>query len=266
MLPINSNTSGTVFFVRQAVHKGDPRMKVHDDCRRRHPLLVASCLACFAAASLSLTACSATNVLVANFNSDTVGGPPSPTQTVGTVSVETEPGTVTIVQSPLPDLPQTKWALIGFPGTKPAALKGSFTPVDGPTKYDLTATLFIRSESGIVTVQLEAANESPTMARRFLHIDFMPEGDMRIDDGTTRFGHFPKDAPFVLTANLSITASDAIVHVALAGAGASGATDVNADPITLSAARNFGAVRFWQAYDQVGQFFVDNIVVARKGN
>lgn len=231
-----------------------------------HPLIIAFWSACLASGSLLLTACGTTNVLVANFNADTVGSPPAPTQTVGSVSVESLPGTVTIVQTPLPDLPYTKWARIGFPGTKPAALKGSFSPVAGAAQYELTATLFITSQSGIVTVQLEAADESATMIRRFLHIDFMPAGDVRIDDGIRIFGHFPKDAPFVLSAKLNITAGGASADIALSGAGATGEVNVSIDSITLSAARNFGAVRFWQAYDQVGQFFVDNIVVSRKSN
>jgi hypothetical protein len=233
---------------------------------RAHPPTIGLWPACLASGSLLLTACSSTNVLVANFDSDTVGGPPALTQMVGTVTVETAPGTVTIAKSPLPDLPSTQWARIGYPGSKPAALKGNFSPVDGPTNYDLTVTMFITSGSGIVTVQFEAANESPTSIRSFMHIDLMPEGDVRIDDAATRFGHFPKDVPFVLTASLNITANDAKAHVALSGAGATGATDVNIDPVALPVTHTFGAVRFWQAYDQVGQFFVDNIVVARKPN
>jgi hypothetical protein len=220
--------------------------------------------ATLAFSSLVLTACGSTNVLVANFDANTVGAPPAFAQTIGNVAVETAPDTVTVVYSPSPDLPQTKWARIGFPGPHPAALKGTFSPANTPAKYQLTATLFIRSGGGIVTVQFEAANETATDIRRFMHIDFMPEGNMRIDDNNAlQFGHFPKDVPFVLTVNLDITAADAKAHFALSGTGATGALDATVDPIGQSAALNFGAVRFWQASDQVGQFFVDNIVVAR---
>jgi hypothetical protein len=203
-------------------------------------------------------------VFHADFDSDAVGQPPSPTQSVGTVQVEPTDGTVDVVASPLPDIPRTKWIRLGVPATRPrAALKGGFTGVHDGGDYNLVAYLFIRGGTSTVTVQFEPAGQEPNDYSNFLRLDFMPEGDVRIDDGT-RFGHYPRDKIFGLRVNLVIDNSSAAAHISLFGEGASGSADMSLQPAMLAFARRFAAVRFWLLFGLQGQFFVDNIDVVRR--
>jgi hypothetical protein len=216
------------------------------------------------ALSLLSSGCNSTRVFHADFDSDTVGQPPSPTQSVGTVWVEPTDGTVNVIASPLPDLPRTKWIDLGIPATRPrAALKGEFASVHDGGDYTLVAYLFIRDGTSAVTVQFEPAGQEPNDYANFLHLDFMPEGDVRIDDGV-RFGHYPRDEIFGLRVNLVIDDSSAAAHISLFGAGASGDADVSLQPAMLASARRFAAVRFWLLFGLQGQFFVDNIDVVRR--
>jgi hypothetical protein len=211
-----------------------------------------------------LSACGSTTMLLANFNSDVIGQPPAHQQAVGTVAVfGSAPNGVEVVQSPLPDLPRNRWARIGFPARPPAELKGEFSHFAGEGDYTLASSLFIRGGAGIATVQFEAFNTG-TSVQRFLHLDFMPDGTVRVDDGPVVFGQFPKDKPFALTVHLNIRADGTTAEITLFGEGAGGSTQVEIDPVARGVARRFGAVRFWLAFDQPGQFFVDDILVTRK--
>jgi hypothetical protein len=92
----------------------------------------------------------------------------------------------------------------------------------------------------------------------------MPEGDVRIDDGAVRFGHFPHDQSFVLQVNLDISQTTATAEVTLLGGEASGNTTANIQPLLLPLARQFGAVKFWVGFQHEATFFVDDIIVTRK--
>jgi hypothetical protein len=87
---------------------------------------------------------------------------------------------------------------------------------------------------------------------------------VRVDDGTVRFGHFPRDQSFVLQVNLDITATTATAEVTLLGGSASGNTTVNIQRALLPLARQFGAIKFWIWFQHKACFFVDDILVARK--
>ncbi|HEY3136050.1 MAG TPA: hypothetical protein VGL29_08480 [Blastocatellia bacterium] len=209
------------------------------------------------------TACNSKTVLLANFNSDTVGAPPASAQNTGTVQVDPGGGSVTVVDAP-PGLPANKWVHISHP-TQPSpqtGMRGVFSQFDGPGKYGLVCSLYIPSGTGAVTVQFEPFVE-PNEYFGFMHLDFMPEGDVRIDDDESkRFGHFPRDQSFVLSVNLVITSTTATARATLLGSGASGDSgDIN---INNPFARQFGAVRFWMGFQWRGSFFADDILVTRQ--
>ena len=50
-----------------------------------------------------------------------------------------------------------------------------------------------------VTIQFE----QPTPSNSFLHLDLLPDNQVRIDDDeTTKFGAFPRDQPFIIQVTL----------------------------------------------------------------
>lgn len=209
-----------------------------------------------------LYSCKSTTVLLANFKNDNIGSPPGANQPTGTVSLNAGSGLITVVASPLASQPSNKWALISHPA-QPApetTLTGRFTQ-SGPGKYGMLCSMHIPANAGVVSVQFEAANPLGS----FMHLDFMTEGDLRIDDDNTlRFGQFPRDKNFVLSVALEITSSTAKVEFSLLGDGASGNKVVNVKPIFLNVAKQFGAVKFWVGFQHNASVFVDDIVVTRK--
>lgn len=239
----------------------------------RHPVLSAGralsiptrCAMLAASLTMLLTACNSTMVLRANFNANTIGSPPTAAQDIGTVSLDQGAGTITVVDPPAAGLAE-KWVRISHPTpiSPQTAMTARFSGPGGAGRYGLLTQLFIPSDTGIVTVQFEPFSTRPDSYANFLHLDFMPEGDIRVDDGTMRFGRFPRDRAFLLTVGLDITATRATVHVRLAGAGASGSADVPINPRFLSAAMQFSAVKFWMGFEHTGSFYVDDIVVTRQ--
>ena len=210
-----------------------------------------------------LNGCNSTTVLLANFKNDNIGSPPGATQPTGTVSLNTGSGSITVVAAPNANLPANKWALINHPSqpTPETTLTGRFSRFFGLGQYGLLASLHIPRNAGVVTVQFESFNQLGS----FLHLDFMPEGDVRVDDNANaRFGHFPRDTNFVLSVSLNITSTTATAEITLLGPGASGNRTVNVQPILLPVARQFGAVKFWVGFQHRASFFVDDIVVTRK--
>ena len=213
-----------------------------------------------------MSSCKSTTVLLANFKNDNIGSPPAAAQPTGTVSLKTGGGSITVVSAPLPSLPSNKWALITHtagPPTNPTeetTLTGVFSNFFGLGKYGLLCSMHIPSGAGVVTVQFESFNQQAS----FMHLDFMPEGDIRVDDNNNiRFGHFPRDVNFVLSVSLNITAAAATVEISLLGAGASGNTTVNVQPAFLNVAKQFGAVKYWIGFQHTARFFVDDILVTR---
>jgi hypothetical protein len=213
------------------------------------------------------TACNSTTVLQASFNSDTAGSPPASTQAVGTVLLDPGAGSITVVDALASGLAANKWVQISHPTARSqqTGLRGSFSRFDGVGEYGLVASMYIPNGAQLVTVQFETSTpQSSGNFPSFLHLDFMPEGDVRIDDSTVRFGRFPRDQPFVLSVRLVITATSATASITLLGTGASGSIDVPVNPSWLVLARQYGGVRFWMGSQWQGTFFVDDIIVTRK--
>jgi hypothetical protein len=222
-------------------------------------------MAALAALLLSCVACNSTTVLLANFNSEPVGAAPAFNQPTGTVEISNGAGSVRVAPSPVPSA-TTNWVRIDHP-TQPApetVMRARFDSFHGAGKYGLLASVFIPSGTGAVTLQLESFNGSVDSAAEFLHLDFMPQNNVRLNDvDADRFGTFPRDQSFVVSINVDTTVSPAKATVTLLGAGASGSRE----NITLPAIANqFGAVRFWMGFQWTGHFFVDDLIVTRRNS
>jgi len=214
------------------------------------------------AAFLLFPGCAAETLFLATFNSDTVGSPPATNQSTGTVGLDEGAGTVRVVLPP-PGA-TTNWVEISHP-TAPSpqtAMQGRFAQFKGLGTYGLLAVLFIPQDCGVVTLQFEPFGQGAATYTNFLHLDFMPNNTVRVDDSSTVFGTFPRDQFFTVSVSLNISATSATSHMALFGAGASGSLDYNVTgPLVL--AQQFGAVRFWMGFQHTGRFKVDEILVTR---
>jgi hypothetical protein len=233
------------------------RLAEHTSLRRAVRLRKVLALAVLLGLALS-TSCNPTavTVLQATFNNDTVGSPPAVNQNIGTLSFDPVAGRIKVVATPAPDVPSNKWVQI-----TEDALRCNFSRFDGPGNYGVLASVFIPSTTpGIVTLSFVPVD--PQGSVNFMHIDFMPEGDVRIDDGV-RFGQIPKDRPFTISVKLAITDTNATAEITLFGTGASGSRTVNVDPQLMPIARRFGGVRFFMGFQQRGTFFVEDIIVTR---
>jgi hypothetical protein len=223
------------------------------------------CALLLAGLGMLLIACNSTTVFQADFNSNTVASPPAFNQQVGTITTDARGGTVLVVDRPAPGL-AGNWVKIGHQQSRETAMTAHFSTTGGAGRYGLLAKLFIPSDAGVVTVQFEPFSGRPDNYFSFMHLDFMPENDIRVDDGTTRFGRFPRDRAFLLSVSFDITATSATVHVSLSGPGASGSADLPVNPRLLSAANGFSAVKFWMGTQYSGSFYVDDILVTRRNS
>jgi hypothetical protein len=206
-----------------------------------------------AALLLLLPGCAAETVFLAAFNSDAVGSPPSPTQSAGTVAVDQGAGTVRVV-GPLAETTANSVEISHpFAPSAPTALQCRFAQFKGDGTYRVLARLFIPKGCGIVTLQFEPFAQGPAIYTNFMHLDFMPNNTVRLDDGSTVFGTFPRDQYFTVSVSLDISASGATSRLALFGEGASGTLDYTVTgPLVL--ARQFGAVRLWMGSQHTGSF------------
>jgi len=212
----------------------------------------------------SSIACNSTTVLSAKFDAEAIGAPPAVMQNVGTVRFVRGAGSVTVQPSPVDGSTTNKWARVSHP-TKPApetSLRAQFDSFHGAGKYGLLAVLFIPTGTGAVTLQLEPFGGGPDTFTNFMHIDFMPENNVRVnDDESTRFGSFPRDQSFVVSVLVDSTVSPPTARVSLLGGGsATGQRDVTLPSI----ASQYGGVRFWMGFQWTGQFFVDEIIVTKQ--
>lgn len=223
-------------------------------------------MAALLALLLSLVACNSTTVLLANFNAEPLNAPPAANQPTGTVEFSDGAGSVRVVASPDPGV-TNNLLRIAHP-TQPApetVMRAQFDTFHGTGRYGLLASVFIPSGTGAVTLDLESFNGSINSAAQFLHLDFMPENNVRLnDDNANRFGTFPRNRTFVVSIQVDTTVSPFKATITLLGAGgaASGSKDVTLPAI----ANQFGAVRFWMGFQWTGQFFVDDIVVTRRNS
>jgi hypothetical protein len=211
--------------------------------------------------ALLLSGCASETVLLANFNSEALGAPPAQAQPTGKVNLDAGfPGTIRVI----PPVPGTSsnWAQIIHPNPNvPTALRGDFAQFRGEGTYGLLAAMFIPAGTGVVTLQFEPFGRPVTEYTSFLHLDFMPDNTVRVDDGKASFGTFPRDQFFTVSVRLDITATSTKAHFQLFGTGASGDLDFTVQPLFQNVARQFGAVRFWMGFPHTGLFDVDDIVV-----
>jgi hypothetical protein len=157
----------------------------------------------------------------------------------------------------------TNWVEIAHPvaNSPQTALQGKFSQLQGDGNYGLLAVLFIPAGSGVVTLQFEPAQNGPSDYLSFLHLDFMPDNTVRIDDGAATFGTFPRDQFFTVSVNLQISPADAKASMQLLGTGASGSHEYDI-PAPLSLVRQIGGVRLWMGAQHAGSFKADDIVVS----
>jgi hypothetical protein len=166
-----------------------------------------------------------------------------------------------------PVTPSGKWVQIHRPNDPIhlAALQGNVSQFRGDGAYVFSTFLYIPSGSGVTTIQFEPFGQAVTTYSGFLHLDFMPDNRVRIDDDpSTTFGTFPREQVFIVEVTLNIDASSATAHIVLSGAGASGQTDRAVIPALRAMARQFGAVRIWMGFPWTGSCDATNIVVTRK--
>lgn len=223
-------------------------------CRLLAPLLL-----------MTLAGCASETLLQTDFDPTPVGQPPAHVQPVGTVNVDGTGGSVVVIDSPAP--PSGKWVRItrAEPNGPVAGLQGIFSQFRGEGTYTFSAVLFVPSGSGIATVQFEPFGQPVNNPAGFLHLDFMQDNRVRIDDDEgTRFGSFPRDQPFIVQVTLNITAAAQSAHIVLAGAGASGVADYNILPAFRTLAQQFGAIRVWMGFPSTGSFDATTIVVTRR--
>jgi hypothetical protein len=213
---------------------------------------------------LLLAGCASETLFQSSFNSNTVGAPPALNQATGTVNINAVAGNVLVV-SPPPNA-SDNWVQIRRPVAQDEdlpAMQCNFSQFRGDGTYSLLAVLYIPSGSGLATLQFEPFGQAVTTYLSFLHLDFMQNNTVRInDDPTLVFGSFPRDQFFTVAVTLYISPSSCTAHIGLLGTGASGAMDVTVTPLSL--ARQFGAVRFWMGYPWTGSFDVTDILVTRQ--
>lgn len=213
---------------------------------------------------LSVTAgsCPTTKTLFqSNFDS-AANSPPSSTQTVGTASVHGAPSNVLVVSRS--DLTPAKWLEIKRPtaDSDVSGFQGKFSEFGGDGSYTFSTVLFIPSSSKVATVQFESFNQPVSDLSSFLHLDFLENNSVQIDDGPT-FGTFPRDQAFIVQVKLNINETNPKADILLSGAGASGETSRDiAAPFRLKA-REFGAVRIWMGFPHTGNFLANTIVVKK---
>lgn len=216
------------------------------------------------AALLLLTGCATETLFRSNFDPTPVGQPPATVQDVGTANIDGPPGSVIVIAPPV--LPSGKWVQISRPnGPLVAGFQGKFSQFRGDSVYTFSATMFMASGSGVATIQFETFTNPVSSLQAFLHLDFMQDNQVRIDDNEgTKFGSFPRNQPFIVQVTLNINASASTAHIVLSGTGASGERDYTVIPPLQNLSRQFGAVRVWQGFPHTGAFDATIIAVTRR--
>ncbi|XXX77437.1 hypothetical protein WMF30_01510 [Sorangium sp. So ce134] len=207
-----------------------------------------------------LTGCSAETLLSAGFNQDAVAQLPNSQQAVGTVAAALGNGNVVVADSPAGEA-NDRWVLIQHPNFNDVtSIQCRFSGFRGDGQYMATARLYIPSESGgVPTLQFEGFNQPLSDLKSFLHLDFLTNGTVRVnDDSNLTFGTYQRGQVFSVQVTFNISASGATATISLLGM-ASGSLDVAIPSYFLAQARNFGAVRAWMGANSTGDFYVDDI-------
>lgn len=209
-----------------------------------------------------LGGCQSATVFQSNFNSTPVGQRPASAQATGTASVFGATGSVGVVGSPV-QAGGEHWLKVSRAsnGAPISGMLGTLASQPGG-QYNFLCAMFIPTGSGLATLSFEPVPQpQPGGMVDFLHIDFMQDNRVRINDlRATEFGSFPRDQAFDVAVTLNTTASPPTAHIALIGPGASGSVDYT---ITAPAffAQQFGAVRVWMGYPWTGHFDSADLLV-----
>jgi hypothetical protein len=144
-----------------------------------------------------------------------------------------------------------------------AVFRGIFSHAGFDGVYNLSATLLMTSASGIASIGLDKVSGT---LYEFLHLDFMQNNKVRIDDIGPEFGSFPRGQPFLVQVTLKINSSqaNATAHMVLSGNGASGELDYTVKTPFQLWAGEFGAITVWQGFPNEGAFDATSIVVTRE--
>lgn len=221
--------------------------------------LIIAAIAAIAAIQLSGCAMSET-LFESNFDPTPIGAQPSHAQKVGTANVF---GNITVDTAP--GQPVKSMQVISLSPADVSGMQGNFVQARGDGTYDFSATLQLPPGASGATIQFESFNQPVTSIARFLHLDFMANDRVRIDDiSSTEFGTFPRNQPFIVQVRLTILPTTANAHIVLGGAGASGEADHTIQSPFLPMTHDFGAVRLWMGFPSTGKFYATNIVVSRQ--
>ena len=226
----------------------------------------------FLVALTTAGSCNSPKLFQSNFDATAVGQPPSLTQAVGTASVDGPSGSVLVVAAPPNAQPSGKWLQIKVANKsgQVASFQGKLKQQPGNGTYVFSTALFIpptgpQGEDNVATISFEALTSRGSLPAEFLHLDFLANNRVQIDDdSSTVFGSFPRNQVFLVQVTLDINATAAKAHIILSGAGASGEADRNVISPLVSQAQQFGAVRIRMGFPHTGTFFATNILVQRK--
>jgi hypothetical protein len=213
---------------------------------------------------LALSGCAKETLFQSNFDPTPVNQPPAVAQQVGTAQIHGPAGSVIVI--PPPVQPSGKWVQISRPSADSdvAGFQGNCMAFRGDGQYTFSTTVFMPPGAGVATIQFEPFGQPVSSLTSFLHLDLMPNNQVRIDDDeNTKFGLFPRGQAFIVQVTLDINASPS-AHIVLSGAGAEGSADRTITPALVGMARQFGAVRLWMGFPHTGAFDATNIVVSRK--
>ena len=226
----------------------------------------------FLVALTTAGSCNSPALFQSNFDATAVGQPPSAAQAVGTASVDGPAGSVLVAAAPPNAQPSGKWLQIKIANKsgQVASFQGKLTQQPGNGTYVFSTALFIpptgpQGEDNVATISFEALAPQGSLPAEFLHLDFLSNNRVQIDDdGSTVFGQFPRNQVFLVQVTLDINATAAKAHIILSGAGASGETDRNVISPLVQQAQRFGAVRIRMGFPHTGTFFATNVLVQRK--
>ncbi len=219
---------------------------------------------------MTLTGCASTTVFKSDFDPSVIGQPPVHAQPVGTADVS---GSVAVIGPPVS--PSGKWVAISRAATPPdqspsplAIFQGNLVNSMGVGTYTFSAVLFMPSGAdNVATIQFDRFGLPVSdVTGGFLHIDFLPDNTVRIDDkDNTKFGQFPRNQAFIVQVTLNIHPTAPTARIVLSGEGASGETTYAiTTPVFISWAQQFGAVKLWMGFPRTGEFDATQIVVTYK--
>jgi hypothetical protein len=215
---------------------------------------------------LLLTGCGPVTVFQSSFSANAVGAPPSYNQATGTIIVVGVAGTV-VITSPLPNV-TGNWVQLqraAGPGVPISSMLCNVSQPQPSASYSLLAVLYIPNAKDLPPGSDLVASvgfNSVGQSTEFLHLDFMQNNTVRINDSATAFGTFPRGQFFTLSVTLDVGSTTATAHMSLLGTGALGSYDYDVTPLALAA--QFGAVNFYVGNPWSGWFKVNSVLVTRK--